>query len=76
FDRANAIRPGVAAIMAERGRTLAELDRLNEALAAFNDAIAADPARLDALCDSAAVLERLGRADEALARCERVLARD
>jgi predicted O-linked N-acetylglucosamine transferase (SPINDLY family) len=50
------------------------LGQLSEALAAFDTAAALDPANRDAAIAPIGLLCELGRADEALARCERLIA--
>jgi tetratricopeptide (TPR) repeat protein len=60
----------------EIGRTRFNADRYEEALAAFEEAIAADPTFLRARTAKAHALKMLGRAREAVEVCEDVIARE
>ncbi len=57
----------------QRGRQLFNADRFEEALAAFEEAIAADPEYLRVYIAKANALTMLGHAEEAVAVCEEVI---
>jgi Tfp pilus assembly protein PilF len=63
--------PGYAHAHFLRGVAHHALGQLVDAVGAFDTAAALDPANLDAAIAPIGLLCELGRADEALARCER-----
>jgi protein O-GlcNAc transferase len=66
FDRAAAIRPGFA-ILSNRGAALQMLNRFEEALASYDQALAIQADNAVLLYNRGRVLQDLGRFDEALA---------
>ncbi|MGH6769614.1 MAG: tetratricopeptide repeat protein [Xanthobacteraceae bacterium] len=67
------LNPGSAPALSNLGRTLAALNRDDEALAALDRAIAIAPDSFEVVNGRGNVLLKLGRADEALSAFERVL---
>lgn len=74
LDEACAARPDSGEAHFLRGACYHALDRLDEALRAFNQACELDPANLQVAQGAVAVLSQLGRTDAALARCTRLVA--
>jgi len=74
LDGACAARPDSDEAHFLRGACCHALDRLDEALRAFNRACELDPANHQAAQGAVAVLSQLGRTDEALARCMHLVA--
>jgi tetratricopeptide (TPR) repeat protein len=68
------LNPGSVPVLASLGRTLAALNRNDEALAVIDKALALAPDSFEAINSRGNVLLRLGRAGEALEAFERVLA--
>ncbi len=69
-----ALRPSSAELNSNRGVALRLLGRLDEALAAHDRAVAADPRYLEAWSNRGNVLKDLGRLEEALSSYDRALA--
>jgi tetratricopeptide (TPR) repeat protein len=74
YDRALALRPGVAETHCRRADALRLSGRTDEALAGYDAAIALDPAFAQALNNRGLALMALGRREEALASYDAVLA--
>jgi len=74
IDHALTIDPGAAQAHNNRGVVLAELKRLEEALASYNTAIALAPGYVDAIVNRANALRELNRFEQALASCDRAIA--
>ena len=72
FDKALAVDPTNAAIHANRGNSLAALQRTAEAIAAFARALELSPGLASASVNLATALHSIGRLDEAAATMERV----
>jgi tetratricopeptide (TPR) repeat protein len=60
----------------ERGRHFFNVNRFEEALAAFEDAIKADPNYVRAFTAKANTLALLGRPEEAIAICDEIIAKN
>jgi protein O-GlcNAc transferase len=75
FDRAAALRPGFA-ILSNRGAALQMLNRFEEALASYDQALALQPGNAVLLYNRGRALQDLGRFDEALASYDGALRSD
>lgn len=73
LSKALKLNPGAAPVLANLGRTLAALNRDDEALATVDKALALAPDSFDAVNIRGNVLLKLNRAAEAVAAFERVL---
>lgn len=73
FDRALAILPNAADILADKGKVLVELGQHHEALACFERAIAINPEHWMALQNQGATLLALKRPSDALGAFDRLL---
>jgi tetratricopeptide (TPR) repeat protein len=67
------VRPDYAEALNNRGNTLRELQRFEEALASYDRALKVQPDFAEALCSRGATLHELKRFDEALASYDRAL---
>ena len=74
FDRAIALRPDYVEALTNRGNTLHELERFDEALTNYERALAVRPDSVVVLYNRGNTLHALGRFDEALASHDRALA--
>jgi tetratricopeptide (TPR) repeat protein len=63
-------------VLLGKGQSLLNLDKAEEALACFDEALTVDPAQTDALLKKAAALERLRKLPEALECYDRAIAAD
>jgi len=63
-------------VLIGKGQSLLNLDKAEEALTCFNEALEMDPGHPDALLKKAAVLERLKNLDEAIECYDRAIAAD
>ncbi len=75
FDRALAIRPQVADVLAAKAASEQALGKLAQALASYDAALIAAPASPELAYNRATVLEAMGRHDDALAGYGAALAR-
>ncbi len=73
YDRALALRPDYAEALSNRGVTLKELKRFEEALASYDRALTVRPDYAEALSNRGATLHELTRFEEALASYDRAL---
>lgn len=73
LQRALIIKPDFAEAHNNKGNALKELQRLDEALASYNQAIALKPDYADAYGNKGVVLNELKRFEEALACCDRAI---
>jgi cytochrome c-type biogenesis protein CcmH/NrfG len=69
-------QPGDASVRTELGNLYMDAERWNEAIRWYREALALDPARLDAALDFGTCLVNSGRPAEALAEFDRVLKAD
>src|SRR5262249_40691351 len=76
FDRAIALRPDYAQAFNNRGLTLAELKRSDEAVASFDQAIAIDPAYAGAYNNRGTAFQELGNPGQALKDFDHAIAID
>lgn len=67
---------GAIALLMGKGQTLLKLDKPEEAIACFDEALAIDPGNTDILVRKGAALERLQRMDEAIACYDKAIAAD
>jgi tetratricopeptide (TPR) repeat protein len=67
---------GAVALLMGKGQTLLKLDKPEEAIACFDEALAKDPGNTDVLVRKGAALERLQRMDEAIACYDLAIAAD
>ena len=74
YDRALAVQPDHADVLNNRGNTLRELNRHDEALASYDRAISLRPDYADAFYNRGNALQDLRRFDEALASYDCALA--
>ena len=74
IDRAIEIQPNNAVFFSNRGNTLQEMKRLDEALVSYELALAIKPDYAEALNNLGNTLQQLKRLDEALASYDRALA--
>jgi tetratricopeptide (TPR) repeat protein len=63
-------------VLLGKGQSLLNLDKLEEAMACFDEALSLEPKNPDALVKKGAVLERLGRVDAAIDCYDRAIAAD
>jgi tetratricopeptide (TPR) repeat protein len=73
FQRASDLMPNFSAALTNLGATLGELDQPEAALAAFNQALASDPASFTILNNVGVVNRELGRLGDSEAACRRVV---
>lgn len=73
YDRALELAPQHVAALANRGTTLARLNRFAEAVASYDRAAVIDPANIDVHYKRASTLRALNRFDEAIAAYSRIL---
>jgi tetratricopeptide (TPR) repeat protein len=57
-----------------KGQSLLNLEKVEEALACFDEILAADPRHVETLMKKAAALERLGKLEEAVKCCDEAIA--
>ncbi len=67
---------GAVALLMGKGQTLLKLDKPEEAIASFDEALRLDPHNTDVLVRKGAALERLQRMDEAIACYDLAIAAD
>ena len=72
FDKALTVEPANAAIHANRGNSLAAMQRTAEAIAAFERALEISPGLVSAQVNLATALHSIGKLDQAVATMERV----
>ena len=65
-----------AAVLMGKGQTLLKLDKPEEAIACFDEALTIEPGNTDVLVRKGAALERLQRMDEAIACYDQAIAAD
>ncbi len=63
-------------LLVAKGQSLLDLDRAQEALAVFDEALKTSPSDTELLLKRAATLERLGQLEQALESCDRAIAAD
>jgi protein O-GlcNAc transferase len=74
FDKATKLKPDYAEAFYNKGKSLAELGRYDDALAAYQNALLLRPNLADASFGRASILFHLKRYDEALTACDKALA--
>ena len=66
--------PAQAVVLLQKGQTLLSLDRAEEALACFEEALTSEPDNAELLLKKGTALERLERLDEAIASYDQAIA--
>ena len=73
YERALALRPGMAEIHSDFGTALVRSGRVTEAVAQFEEAVRLEPANVLAHLNLSAALQQVGRVDAAIAQGEETL---